>query len=1249
MSDDSSAPQPTPTNYQRTTGGNLMWQAPTPARLQELLPAYEILGILGQGGMGAVYKGRQKSLDRLVAIKILPPEAAENDMQFAERFKNEARTMAKMNHPAIVHVYDFGETAEGQLYIVMEFIDGTDVSKMIQSQGKLPEDYALSIAAHVCDALGYAHMQGIIHRDIKPANVLINMDGQVKVADFGLAKATDPSQMGLTKTNMAMGTPDFVSPEALMPGVPLDGRADLYAVGVMLYNMLTGSIPRGAFRLPSLTLKTDARFDQIILKAMEMDRENRYQTAQDLRRDLDVILTTPPAKTGGQTLPGPAAQSEKPLPKASGAPRHRPAGPPGKAAGTAASPPGKSPAENSSGLAWIIPTAISACIILGGAFYLRGKVSFTAEEEDAPPALPARSAPAQPSMAQTNLETKPAPAAPAPSPAPAIAAAPAQVGEVLTFGGHRYQLVLEKMSYWNADRTAKKMGGHLVFITSKEENEWVLKNVKLPPGNGDTFYTGGHLNGSDKSATFWQWLDGQPVDMSLWGGTGPDSGNGALAIVRGRWDDVNNSTPLCFLVEWDAAGTGKPPANLAVTSANAAPSPATVSAPTSRDADAPQKADPLILPADAINLLSGVNVERDSLFKPWRLEDGELKSPLQYDSQETILLSSASMPENYDLHYRITREREGYSLRFIFVQGNGGGYFNFDGTSRGDASIRGFPQTMSKESGKGKWFMGGVSRHVVIQVRESSVACLLDGEEILRAEGRALANGQLDTAFNPSGLQKPLAIGLSHSGGPLIVHEAKLVPFDTPIALARLSSISTQSPAGPTAGAPFENTPGMKLATVPPELIALDEQFQKLKAERVAEPFDAEVEKLNTGYIGGIDRAIADEKKAGRLDGVLALEAEKKLIQGGGLAKSPATTGTWQVPLPEDDEKTPSSLKTLRDIYRGQFAKLADTRDANLKALTEPLDKRLAQMETDFIRADRIADAKTIRTYRDALAKSSPGMQPIKTAVIPEPVPAVSSSAAPTYKDGYVNTLGMKFVMVKDTSVLICIHETRCKDWAAYAAEDPRAGGVFSPRAVDGFTVTERAEDHPVTNMNWEQAHQFCEWLSKKEGKYYRLPTDREWSYAAGVGSNEKWRKDSLPATITRDPDEFPWGKRWPPPKGSGNFSDESRKAKAPNKEARYLERYDDGFPTTAPVMSFAPNKLGIYDLSGNVWEWVEDYYNESKARALRGGGWETTDRGALLSSNRWERNPGNGYDYYGFRVVLVPDGRPLGAVEAQR
>ncbi|MCB1278842.1 serine/threonine-protein kinase, partial [Prosthecobacter sp.] len=149
------------------------WQPPSLEEMQAMLPQYQFEAILGRGGMGAVYKAVQVTLDRKVAIKVLPVDLVEDgDAQFAERFKNEARTMAKLNHPSIVDVYDFGETNTGLLYIVMEFIDGTDVSKMIASQGKLPEDYALSITAHVSDALAYAHKNGIIHRDIKPANIL---------------------------------------------------------------------------------------------------------------------------------------------------------------------------------------------------------------------------------------------------------------------------------------------------------------------------------------------------------------------------------------------------------------------------------------------------------------------------------------------------------------------------------------------------------------------------------------------------------------------------------------------------------------------------------------------------------------------------------------------------------------------------------------------------------------------------------------------------------------------------------------------------------------------------------------------------------------------------------------------------------------------------------------------------------------------------------------------------------------------
>ena len=294
---------PNPVSPPKTTGGGWRWEPPTPEELQKILPQYEVHMLIGRGGMGAVYKGLQLSLERSVAIKLLPPAIEKQDLAFAERFKNEAKLMGRMNHPAIVSVYDFGRTADGQLYFVMEYVDGTDVQRMIAREGRLPPEHALAITAHLCDALGYAHKQGIVHRDIKPSNVLIDIEGRVKVADFGLAKLADKTKnSGLTQTGMAMGTPDYVAPETLMYGSDVDGRADIYAVGVMLYQMLTGDIPRGMFKMPSQKFQSiDPRFDAIIRRALEHDREERYQSSHELRLALDVILTTPRAVSGQES------------------------------------------------------------------------------------------------------------------------------------------------------------------------------------------------------------------------------------------------------------------------------------------------------------------------------------------------------------------------------------------------------------------------------------------------------------------------------------------------------------------------------------------------------------------------------------------------------------------------------------------------------------------------------------------------------------------------------------------------------------------------------------------------------------------------------------------------------------------------------------------------------------------------------------------------------------------------------------
>jgi hypothetical protein len=261
------------------------------------MPQYEVLELIGRGGMGAVYRARQKSLKRLVAIKVLPVDAADDELKFAERFKNEAFAMARLSHTGIVNVHDAGETAGGLLYFVMEHVEGQDLAHEIADRAPLPQAEVRLIAMQVCEALGYLHGNGVIHRDIKPANILLDAQGKAKVADFGLARLDEPLASGLlTRTGTSLGTADFMAPECRRAAASVDHRADLFSLGVAIYQMLTGELPHGMFKLPSQLLpEIDERFDAIICKALEPKPEDRYQSANEMRDDLEVISGT--AKT----------------------------------------------------------------------------------------------------------------------------------------------------------------------------------------------------------------------------------------------------------------------------------------------------------------------------------------------------------------------------------------------------------------------------------------------------------------------------------------------------------------------------------------------------------------------------------------------------------------------------------------------------------------------------------------------------------------------------------------------------------------------------------------------------------------------------------------------------------------------------------------------------------------------------------------------------------------------------------------
>jgi serine/threonine protein kinase len=263
-------------------------------------PQLEQLEWLGTGGMGVVYKARQTRLDRWVALKLLP-WAQSADPTFAERFHREARFLARLNHPNIVQVYDFGQ-AGGFCYLLMEYVDGVNLRQAMQA-GRFSSKEALILVPSLCSALQYAHEQGVLHRDIKPENILLDAQGRVKLADFGIAKVMNDPASGraditLTQSGARLGTPHYMAPEQIEKPSEVDHRADIYSLGVVFYELLTGELPLGRFAAPSEKTNLDARIDAIVLRALAKERELRQQSAGEVKTQVEGVTSTPPPSAG---------------------------------------------------------------------------------------------------------------------------------------------------------------------------------------------------------------------------------------------------------------------------------------------------------------------------------------------------------------------------------------------------------------------------------------------------------------------------------------------------------------------------------------------------------------------------------------------------------------------------------------------------------------------------------------------------------------------------------------------------------------------------------------------------------------------------------------------------------------------------------------------------------------------------------------------------------------------------------------
>lgn len=262
---------------------------------------YELVEQLGGGGMALVYRGKDRFLNREVTVKILRPQYTSDD-NFVERFRREAQAVACLSNPNLVSVYDVGEE-NGIHFIVMEYVEGRNLKEIIRERGKLPLPEAVDYARQICEGLQHAHEKGIVHRDVKPHNVLVTKTGQVKVTDFGIAKAITSDTV--TQAGTIMGSVHYISPEQVK-GEPGGARSDIYSVGVVLYEMITGQLPFEGETPIAMAMKhiqeeptppacirpqVSPELEKVILRAMAKNPERRYQTAREMSRDLTTVLS----------------------------------------------------------------------------------------------------------------------------------------------------------------------------------------------------------------------------------------------------------------------------------------------------------------------------------------------------------------------------------------------------------------------------------------------------------------------------------------------------------------------------------------------------------------------------------------------------------------------------------------------------------------------------------------------------------------------------------------------------------------------------------------------------------------------------------------------------------------------------------------------------------------------------------------------------------------------------------------------
>ncbi len=1304
-------------NTAQPSPGAAHWSPPAPEELARLLPQYHIESLLGHGGMGAVYKGRQAALDRAVAIKLLPAEMA-GDAQFIARFQREARTLARLQHPGIVAVHDFGQTAEGHLYFVMEFVDGTDLHRILHGPGLNPAQ-ALELISQICEALHYAHGKGVIHRDIKPGNILVTTESRAKLADFGLSRPIKEESTMLTGTNVIMGTADYMAPEQQEGHA--DQRADIYALGVMLYEMLCGQRPRGAFDPPSHRVQVDVRLDDVVLKAMQQQPERRYQQVSEMKTDVDRIRTTPP--------------QVKPAPK----PKRKPLAALAVIAVIAVIAALLALAGVASFLVWR-----NAQTAPGGTRSRASQTSAAVGEKDQgrAGARPSESTFATatkdaPFVNTLGMKLVPVPITYSPAHQPPLVPSAASAGPT---GGQRGSPQGTGQPLVPGTATSVLFS---VWETRVQDYELFVIDTKRqwprPTFPQEPTHPAVNMTWHDAQA-FCTWLTERERKAGKLGATDlyrlPSDHEWSCAVGIGERENAPQSpqdkhAKIADVFPWGTAWP-PPPGAGNYSGAEAAGHllwSKQVIMDNYRD-EAPQTAPAGRSTANRFGLHDlGGNVWEWCEDVIWPGATNRVLRGASFSIGDARFMfssnrnSKGSQGTSMDCGFRVVLAVTPTTATLLSIPATPGTAAVAPVEVWQDATRRFGPSSSFSTGGgrftivkQGVWSVpDGPHGDAAIRVRAPFSAALRDFKLIVRRTGNTqyyayvLADGigaQIQIATD--GKFSPLSGGRA-TPLPVLLRPGEAVEFELRVVGPKLSArvngqvvFEGEDSSLPAGG------PGFSWGTADASLAVDALEYLDLGGVAPAASAPAATDAAE-GWVRVLDQP---RDHASR---------HATILQDGWIVRRPGIdSGTRVLPFEMRDGAVRAEFRVARprpgdlllrvngevryaltcrgtqgqDTIRLQYRNGKETielgtftieprlsSDATytleLRAVGRTLSARLDGKEVI-----RVEDARLDRGSTSIYVSENGAVRNVEVLNLDPPGgtrSGASQTSAPTGEQGragarpseatkdapFVNTLGMKFVPVPitggpsdvqrgspqgigpppvpgaATSVLFSVWETRVQDYEIFATEARQR--LPKQEFPQGPT-------HPVLSVSWDDAQAFCKWLTERERKAgklsategYRLPSDHEWSCAVGIGDREDPAKtpEEKSAKIV---DVYPWGTVLPPPLGAGNYSGQEVAGEERWKGQGMLRGYRDDFPETAPVGSFTPTPLGLFDLGGNAREWCEDWHDEKQeGRVMRGAAFDMA--AFLLSSSRVAVPPSSRlHRSGGFRVVLAPvaDGAP--------